>query len=144
MVTLGNYDGPHKINSFVKDLFFAFQLVRPTLHLAFQWLVWFWCPTLIKLNLKNDLLRRRFDSYVPNRVWMSTLNWAKAQNQIRCQEDWGGRLWYFHSETGACLNEDCFRAISLECLHTYNSSTNSLASEFPWNISWYPECCAEI
>jgi len=40
MVTLGNYDAPHKINSFVKDLFSAFQL----------------------LNLKNDSLRRRFDS----------------------------------------------------------------------------------
>ncbi|KAF8333549.1 Translin [Cantharellus anzutake] len=40
MVTLGDYKAPHKINSFVKDLFSAFQL----------------------LNLKNDSLRRRFDS----------------------------------------------------------------------------------
>ncbi|KDQ11500.1 hypothetical protein BOTBODRAFT_35375 [Botryobasidium botryosum FD-172 SS1] len=39
-VTLGNYDAPFKISIFVKDLFAGFSL----------------------LNLKNDSLRRRFDS----------------------------------------------------------------------------------
>jgi len=40
MVTLGDYEAPFQISRFVKDLFAGFSL----------------------LNLKNDLLRRRFDS----------------------------------------------------------------------------------
>jgi len=39
-VTLGNYERPLKISVFVKELYAAFQL----------------------LNLKNDALRKRFDS----------------------------------------------------------------------------------
>ncbi|KIJ54641.1 hypothetical protein M422DRAFT_774905 [Sphaerobolus stellatus SS14] len=40
VVTMGNYDEPQRISDFVKDLFAGFSM----------------------LNLKNDILRRRFDS----------------------------------------------------------------------------------
>lgn len=60
-MTLGDYEAPLRISVFVKDIFAGFSMV--TLLKAF--IAGFDLPSsrnLIKLNLKNDTLRRRFDS----------------------------------------------------------------------------------
>ncbi|KAN0087469.1 Translin [Tylopilus felleus] len=60
-VTLGDYEAPLRISVFVKDLYAGFSMV--TLFKAF--VAGFDIPFFrhrIKLNLKNDNLRRRFDS----------------------------------------------------------------------------------
>ncbi|KAG6376984.1 Translin [Boletus reticuloceps] len=60
-VTLGDYEAPLRISVFVKDIFAGFTMV--TLLKAF--IAGFDMPSFrnqTKLNLKNDTLRRRFDS----------------------------------------------------------------------------------
>jgi hypothetical protein len=55
-VTLGNFDEPIKISIFVKDVFVGFTMVIYLLNFYFMALI------LSQLNLKNDTLRRRYDS----------------------------------------------------------------------------------
>jgi hypothetical protein len=66
-VTLGNFSLPLKIASFEKDLFAGFSLVRSsTLSAVFRSIPLilsdFLHAPLDQLNLRNDTLRRRFDS----------------------------------------------------------------------------------
>jgi hypothetical protein len=56
-VTLGDFEEPLRISIFVKDLFAGFSMVRlgflRSMYTALH---------DFQLNLKNDILRRRFDS----------------------------------------------------------------------------------
>ncbi len=56
-VTMGNYEQPIKISAFVKDLFAGFAMVRKS-QLGPRPFI----DLLLQLNLKNDTLRRRYDS----------------------------------------------------------------------------------
>jgi hypothetical protein len=57
-VTLGNFEEPIRISIFVKDLFAGFSMVILHSWLDFQTA----SHISTQLNLKNDTLRRRFDS----------------------------------------------------------------------------------
>lgn len=60
-MTLGDYEAPLRISVFVKDLFAGFSMViLLKVFIAGFDILSFWNG--IKLNLKNDTLRRRFDS----------------------------------------------------------------------------------
>jgi hypothetical protein len=56
-VTMGNFNEPIRISLFVKDLFAGFSVVWAT-HYGAQVSDF----VMFQLNLKNDILRRRFDS----------------------------------------------------------------------------------
>ena len=57
-VTMGNFEEPIKISSFVKDIFAGFSMVTSLAIICPS------CPAdlFLQLNLKNDALRRRYDS----------------------------------------------------------------------------------
>ena len=57
-MTLGDYEAPLRISVFVKDLFAGFSMVT----FLNVFIVGFDISSFRKLNLKNDTLRRRFDS----------------------------------------------------------------------------------
>jgi broad-specificity NMP kinase len=61
-VTLGNFDEPIKISIFVKDLFTGFSMVNSVALRPFPSLNLTFLLQSNQLNLKNDTLRRRFDS----------------------------------------------------------------------------------
>jgi hypothetical protein len=57
-VTLGDFDAPLRISAFAKEVFTGFSMVRELLLHAYDVLI----RMDPQLNLKNDPLRRRFDS----------------------------------------------------------------------------------
>lgn len=57
-VTLGDFNEPIRISIFVKDLFAGFSMAS---QIAIGNMVT-WSDISIQLNLKNDTLRRRYDS----------------------------------------------------------------------------------
>jgi hypothetical protein len=61
-VTLGDYEAPIRISVFVKNLFAGFSMASPHICASFARLTFVTLSTGLKLNLKNDTLRRRFDS----------------------------------------------------------------------------------
>lgn len=61
-VTLGNFDEPIKISIFVKDLFTGFSMVNSIALRPLSSLILVFLLQSNQLNLKNDTLRRRFDS----------------------------------------------------------------------------------
>ncbi|KAF7288568.1 hypothetical protein HMN09_01385900 [Mycena chlorophos] len=56
-VTLGDFEEPMRISTFVKDIFSGFTMVGAALSRALLQKIY-----LLQLNLKNDLLRRKFDT----------------------------------------------------------------------------------
>jgi hypothetical protein len=58
-VTLEEFDEPIKISIFVKDVFSGFTMVSSMISLLMYPITTRPSP---KLNLKNDILRKRFDS----------------------------------------------------------------------------------
>lgn len=61
-VTLGNYQFPLKISSFVSELFAGYQLVSLNTRLDSPASLLTSLSRCLQLNLRNDSLRRRFDS----------------------------------------------------------------------------------